>query len=87
VLEEQRCESAALAVVHSSAGYCAPVCCRSGHTRLADPVINDALRIVTRCLCPTPADNLPVRARIQPSEIRRKGAALSLARHAMEPGH
>jgi len=65
----------------------APVWCRSAHTRLIDPSINDALRIVTGCLCPTPADNLPILAGIQPAELRRRGATLSLGRRAMEPGH
>jgi len=36
-----------------------PVWCRSAHTRLIDPTINDALRIVTGFLRPTLADNLP----------------------------
>ena len=67
--------------------YCAPVWCRSAHTRLVDPVINDALRIVTGCLRPTPADNLPILNGIHPAELRRKGATLSLARRPMEPGH
>jgi len=35
--------------------------------------INDALRTVTGCLRPTPADNLPILAGIQPAELRRKG--------------
>jgi len=61
--------------------------CWSAHTRLIDAAINDALRIVTRCLRPTPADNLPTLAGIQPAELRRNGATLSLARCAMEPGH
>ena len=39
--------TATLALVHSTAEYCAPVWCRSAHTRLIDPTINDALRIVT----------------------------------------
>jgi len=73
--------------VHSTAEYCAPVWCRSVHTRLIDPTINDALRIVTECLRPTPADNLPILAGIQPAELRRNEATLSLARRAMEPGH
>jgi len=73
--------------VHSTAKYCAPVWCRSAHTRLIDPVINDALRIVTVCLRPTPADNLPILADIQPAELRRNGATLSPARRAMEPEH
>jgi len=45
------------------------------------------LRIVTGCLRPTPADNLPILAGIQPAELRRDGAILSLGRRAMEPGH
>ena len=77
---------ATLALVHSPAEYCAPVWCRSAHT-LIDPAINDALRIVTGCLRPTPADNLPILAGIQPAELRRKGGTLSLARCAMEPGN
>jgi len=42
---------------------------------------------VTGCLRPTPADHLPILAGIEPAELRRNGAALSLARRAMEPGH
>jgi len=36
--------TATLALVHSTAEYCAPVWCRSAHTRLIDPTINDALQ-------------------------------------------
>jgi len=79
--------TATLALVHSTAEYCAPVWYRSAHTRLIDPTINDALRIVTGCLRPTPAENLPIPAGIQPAELHRRGATLSLARRAMEPGH
>jgi len=78
---------ATLALVHSTAEYWAPVWCHSVHTRLIDPAINNALRIVTGCLRPTPADNLPTLAGIQPAELRRSGATLSLARRAMEHGH
>jgi len=35
---------------------------------------------------PAPADNLPILAGIQPAELRRRGATLSLARCALEPG-
>jgi len=49
-------------LVHSTAEYCAPAWCRSAHTRLIDPGINDVLRIVTGCLRPTQADNLPILA-------------------------
>jgi len=79
--------TAALALVHSTAEYCAPVWCRSAQSRLIGSTINDALRNVTGCLRPTPADNLPILAGIQPAELRRIGATLSLARRAMEPGH
>jgi len=78
---------ATLALVHSTAEYCAPVWCRSAHTCLIDPTINDALGNVTGCLRRTPADNLPTLTGIQPAELHRIGATLSLARHAMEPGH
>ena len=78
---------ATLALVHSAAEYCAPVWSRSAHTRLIDKPINDALRIVTGCLRPTPTDNLYVLAGIQPSELRRKQAVLSLACRAQEPEH
>ena len=63
--------TAALSLVYSTAEYCAPVWCRSAHTRLIDSVLNDALRIVTGCLRPTPTDYLPVLAGIQPAELRR----------------
>jgi len=79
--------TAALALVDSTAQYCTPVWCRSAHTCLIDPAINDTMRIVTGCLRPTPADNLPILAGIQPAELRRSGATLSLGRRAMESGH
>ena len=72
--------TATLALVHSTAEYCAPVWCRSAHTRLIDSTINYALRTVTGCLSPAPADNLPIFAGIQPAELRRNGATLSLTR-------
>ena len=78
----------ALSLVYSTAEYCAPVWCRSAHIRLIDSVLNDALRIVTGCLRPTPTDYLPVLAGIQPAELRRLGATLSLAyRGSLDPDH
>ena len=70
---------ATLSLVYSTAEYCAPVWCRSAHTRLIDNVLNDALRIVTECLRPAPTDHLPVLSGIQPAELRRMGETLSLA--------
>ena len=79
--------TATLALVHSTAEYCAPVRCRSAHTRLIDRPINNALRLVTGCLRPTPTDDLYTLACIQPSELRRKRATLPLARRAQDPKH
>ena len=80
--------TAALSLVYSTVEYCAPVWCRSAHTRLINSVLNDALRIVTGCLRPTPTDYLPVLAGIQPAELRRLGATLSLAyRGSLDPDH
>ena len=80
--------TAALSLVYSTVEYCARVWCRSAHTRLIDSVLNDALRIVTGCLRPTPTDYLPILAGIQPAELRRRGATLSLANRAiLNPDH
>ena len=77
-----------MSLVYSAPEYCAPVWCRSAHTRLIDSVLNDALRIVTGCLRPTPTDHLPVLSGIQPAELRRMGATLSLAhRGSLDPDH
>ena len=79
---------ATLSLVYSTAEYCTPVWCRSAHTRLIDIVLNDALRIVTGCLRPTPTEHLPVLSGIQPAELRRLGATLSLAyRGSLDPDH
>ena len=68
-----------LSLVYSAAEYCAPVWCRSAHICLIDSVLNDIWRIVTGCLRPTPTEHLPVLSGIQPAELRRMGATLSLA--------
>ena len=79
---------ATLSLVHSTTEYCAPVWCRSAHTRLIDSVLNDALRIVTGCLRPTPTDNLPIISGIHPVEFCRLGATPSLAyRGSLDPDH
>ena len=73
----------ALFLVYSTAEYCAPVWSRITHTRLIDSILNDALRIVTGCLRPTPIEDLPVFAGIQSAELRRLGAKLSWANCAI----
>ena len=80
--------TAALYLIYSTAEYCAPAWCRSAHTGLIDSVLNDALRIVTGCLRPTPTDNLSVLSGIQRAELRRQEATLSLANCSSSgPGH
>ena len=73
----------ALYLVYYSAEHCAPVWCRSTHTRLPDSILYDALRIVTRCLRPTPMEDLTVLTGIQSADLRRLGATLSLANCAI----
>ena len=77
----------ALALVYSTAEYCAPVWNSSAHTHLLDRTFNDALRVVTGCLKSTPTEYLPVLSGIPPAELRRKATTLSLARQSLEPGH
>ena len=79
---------ATLSLVYSTAEYCAPVWCRSAHTRLINSVLNEALHIITGCLHPTPMDHLPVFSVIQPTELHRMGATLSLAHcGSLDPDH
>ena len=48
--------------------------------------MNNVLRIVNGCLRPTSTDHLPVLSGIQPAELRRIGATLSLAhRGSLDP--
>ena len=55
---------------------------------LIDSVLNNALRIITGCLHHTPTDHLPILLGIQPAELRRLGATLSLAyRGSLDPNH
>ena len=73
----------ALSLVYSTSEYCAPVWCRSTHTGLIDSILSDTLRIVTVCLPPTPTEDSPFLAGIQPAELRRLGETLSLANRAI----
>ena len=79
---------ATLSLVYSTAEYCAPVWCRSAYTRLIESVLNDALGVVIGCLRPNPTDHLLILSGIQPAELRRMGATLSLAhRGSLDPDH
>ena len=79
---------ATLSLVYSAAEYCVPVWCCSAHICLIDSVLNDALCIVTGFLHPTPMDHLPILTGIQPAELCRMGATLSLAYcGSLDPNH
>ena len=67
---------AGLSLFYSTSEYCAPVWCRSAHTRFIDNVLNDALRIVIGCLRPIPTDHLPILSGIHPAKLRKMGATL-----------
>ena len=80
--------TATLPLVCSTAKYCAPVWCRSAHTRLIDSALNNALHMIIGYLRPTPTNRLPILSGIQPAELRRMGATLSLAQHgSLDPDH
>ncbi|UYV75975.1 hypothetical protein LAZ67_13001998 [Cordylochernes scorpioides] len=66
--------TSALALVFSTAEYCAPVWEGSCHTKLIDTQLNSTLRIITGVCQPTRIDWLPVLAHISPPELRRKEA-------------
>ena len=72
------------ALVFSAAEYCAPAWSRSPHVRKVDVAINNALRIITGCLKPTPVFLLPVLAGIAPAGLRREAATFALARKAQK---
>jgi len=65
----------------------APVWCHSANTRIIDPAINDALRILTGSLRPIPKGKLPILAGTQPAEFRRNGATKSPKRRVVVPRH
>ena len=78
--------TAALFLVYSTDEYCSSIWGRSAHTRLS--ALNDAWHIVTGCLRPTPTNYLPILSDIQPAELCRLGATLSLAyRGFLKPDH
>jgi len=79
--------TATLALVHSTTEYCVPVWCRSAHTRLIDPTINDALRLANGCLRPTPADNLPIVAGTRSAELLHFSSIHQVGVHGVPNRH
>ena len=70
---------ATLSLVYSTAEYCAPVWCRSAHTRLIDSVLNDEIAH-SHCMPVSHSiDHLPILSGIQSAELLQMGETLSLA--------
>ena len=77
--------TAALSLVYSTTEYCAPTLCLIAHPRLIDSVMNNALRIVTKCLRTTPTNNLITNSFEHPTaELRRLGTILLVYRGSLE---
>lgn len=74
----------ALALCYSSAEYCAPVWCRSSHTKLVDVQLNASMRTISGTLRPTPLPWLPVLSNIAPPHIRREVATAKLVEKIRE---
>ncbi|KAL1448195.1 hypothetical protein WDU94_012261, partial [Cyamophila willieti] len=64
-----------LALCVSAAEYAAPVWRNSSHAHQVDVALNEAARIITGCLKPTPVDRVYQIAGIAPPNIRRRVAA------------
>ena len=60
------------ALVFAPAEYGAPVWCKSIHTKTLDVPLNEAMRIVSGCIRPSPLNFLPPLSGIQPPSCRRK---------------
>ncbi len=68
--------TSALALSYSAAEYCAPVWCRSSHSQKIDVELNQACRIITGTLRPTPVEMVHRLSGIAPPKIRRDVAAM-----------
>ena len=66
------------ALVFSTAEYCAPVWCRSPHTKKQDVVLNNSLRTVSGSLRATPVNHLPILSGIAPAALCREAEVLAL---------
>ena len=67
----QTLRTTALALSYSTAEYCAPVWGRSSHADKIDPALNNACRVITGTLRPTPLPAVYRLAGIAPPQIRR----------------
>jgi hypothetical protein len=66
----------ALAIVSSTAEYCAPVWLNSVHISKIDVQLNNAMRIISGCITSTQLPWFPTLAHIAPLKLRQKAAAV-----------
>ena len=70
--------TAALSLVFSTGEFCAPVLSNSSNASKIDPILNEACRVITGCLRPTPLEDIYVLSGIAPPNIRRTDAETKL---------
>lgn len=66
--------TSSLALVYSSAEYCAPVWLGSRHVHYVDTQLNTSMRIISGTIKSTPLAWLPVLSNIAPPNLRREEA-------------
>ena len=74
-----------LALVYSTAEYAAAAWSHSVHTKSVDVALNEAMRIISGTMKPTPTVMLPVLSGIHPPKVRRDSQILKLAEKALQP--
>ena len=68
-----------LALVYSTAEYAAAAWSHSVHIKSVDVVLNEAMRIISGTMKPTPREMLPVLSGVHPPKVRRDFQILKLA--------
>ena len=76
---------ATTALVLSTAEYACPVWAHSTHIKKLDTVINQAFRLISGAIKPTPTSMLPVISGIAPPTLRRDYQILKLHQKSLEP--
>ena len=74
------------ALVFSATKYSAPVLCRSSHSKKLDTTLNNALLIVSSCLCTTLVNQIPILPSITLPTLWWEVAFLVLSRKATNNG-
>jgi Reverse transcriptase (RNA-dependent DNA polymerase)/Endonuclease-reverse transcriptase len=77
---------ASLALVYSTAEYCAPVWMNSVHVTKIDVQLNSVMRIISGTVKSTQLQWLPVLSNIEPPKLRRKAAAIRVVKNSRNYG-